>query len=224
MKVVIIGSGVVGQATGKGFKKRGHEVRFVDVRKETVENLKKEGHEAYLWEDLSGKSINDDVVVFTVSTPTEKGKINLGYLEKAAEEVGKRMAEVDNYQVVVVRSTVLPGTTEGLVARIVEEYSGRKMGRDFGVVMNPEYLREVSAVDDFDKPWLVTIGQLDEKSGDVVAKLYGGFDCGVERVSVKEAETQKYVHNLYNAVKITFFNEMRGVCDQIGAEADKILR
>ncbi len=223
MKVAVIGSGVVGEATGRGLIRRGHKVKFIDIKRETVERLKQEGLSAFTWEDLGAKSVDDDAVVFTVSTPTEKGKINLEYLKAAAVAAGRRMVGVDNYQVIVVRSTVSPGTTEE-VAKVVEEQSGRKSGKDFGVSMNPEYLREVSAVDDFDNPWMITIGQLDQRSGDMVAKLYEGFKCPVERVSVKEAEMQKYVHNLYNAVKITYFNEMREVCERLGIDANNIFR
>lgn len=122
----------------------------------------------------------------------------------------------------VVRSTVPPGTTEELIIPAVEEESGKRAGRDFGVCMNPEYLREATAQEDFSRPWLVTIGQLDERSGEALQALYAGYDCPVYRVGLREAEMQKYVHNVCNAAKISFFNEMRSMCDELNISADAV--
>ncbi|MBI2021777.1 UDP-glucose/GDP-mannose dehydrogenase family protein [Candidatus Daviesbacteria bacterium] len=176
LKLSIIGSGVVGQATGKGFAS---------------------------------------------PTPTESGEIQLKYLKTAAKDLGKRIAKMKKYHLAVVRSTVLPGTTENII-KILEKYSGKKVGKDFGVCMNPEYLREVSAEEDFANPWIVVIGKLDKKSGDLLEKVYAKFKCPIYRVPLKEAEMQKYVHNLYNAFKITFFNEMRRIAKVIKVDPDNV--
>jgi nucleotide sugar dehydrogenase len=136
--------------------------------------------------------------------------------------LGKKLKNKKKYFVVVVRSTVLPGTTEYIVIPILEKESGKKAGVDFGVAMNPEYLREKNAEDDFQNPWIITIGSLDRKSRNFKSKIYQKFDCPIHHLSLREAETQKYVHNLFNAVKIAFFNEMRMVCDSIGISPEKI--
>jgi UDPglucose 6-dehydrogenase len=128
------------------------------------------------------------------------------------------------YHLVVVKSTVPPGTTEELVIKNIEKYSGKKIGKDFGACMNPEYLREYAAYEDSLNPWLIVIGEYDEKSGKTLEEAYKVFECPMYRVSLKEAEMQKYVHNLYNASKIAFFNEMRQVAKEIGADADKIFK
>ncbi|MEK9169465.1 MAG: GDP-mannose dehydrogenase, partial [Patescibacteria group bacterium] len=121
-------------------------------------------------------------------------------------------------------STVLPGTTENIVIKEVEKMSGRKAGVDFGVCMNPEYLREKTAVEDSRKPWVTLIGELDKKSGDVLESIYKKFAKPIFHCSLMEAEMQKYIHNLYNAVKVTFYNEMRQIAKANGLDAEKMFK
>lgn len=220
-KISVIGAGVVGQATGRGLRQLGHDVQFVDVQRAVVEKLRAEGLVAYLPEELLGLD-TATVSLLTVSTPTEQGAINLKYLAAAARDLGQRLAGRADWHLVVVRSTVPPGTTEELIIPAVEEASGKSAGRDFGVCMNPEYLREATAQADFTRPWLITIGQMDERSGGALAALYAGYDCPVWRVGLREAEMQKYVHNVFNAAKISFFNEMRLVCEELNISADTV--
>lgn len=219
-RIAIIGSGVVGSATGKGFMAKGHSVIFYDTREEAIALLKKQGLDARHADALDANA--SDAFFLTVSTPTEKGRINLGSLKAAVKNLGKKLKGRDGYFVVIVRSTVLPETTEKLVIPIVEKTSGKIAGKDFGVAMNPEYLREKHAEDDFEYPWLVTIGALDQKSKEFVQEMFRGFQCPINHLSLREAETQKYVHNLYNAVKIAFFNEMRMACAHIDIDPDRI--
>ncbi len=223
IKIGIIGSGVVGQATGKGFRSKGFDVVFVDVNPATVENLKKEGYEAYLVSQLS-RELTWDISIFTVPTPTVEGALNFKYLKEASIELGKKLKNTKKYHLFVVRSTVLPGTTEGLVLKTIEKFSGKRVGKNFGICMNPEYLREATSVDDFANPWIVVIGEFDKKSGDLMERVYKRFKCPIYRIPIKDAEMQKYVHNLYNAVKITFFNEMRQVAKEIKADSETIFK
>ena len=127
-----------------------------------------------------------------------------------------------DYHVAVIRSTVPPTTTRQVVLPIIEELSGKKVGKDFGLAMQPEYLREVTAEQDFARPWFVLIGEYDAKSGDTLEKIYRKFDAPISRVSLEEAEFQKYVHNVYNAVKIAFFNEMRIIAKHQGWDAQRV--
>ena len=146
-------------------------------------------------------------------------------MEAAAIDLGKRIAKTKKYHLVVVKSTVVPGTTENLVIKTIEKYSGKKVGRDFGACMNPEYLREKTAYDDTFAPWIILIGEYDKKSGDLLNSVYEGkFNCSIFRCEIREAEMQKYVHNLFNAAKITFYNEMRKIAGQIDVDADKIFK
>ena len=222
MRVTVVGSGFVGQATGRGLQKHKNEVVFIDVDKEKVAKLKSEGFEAFTPEDYT--TLTTDVTMFCVPTPTKGTSIQLDYLKKAVEDFAKRLKKHNKYHVAVVRSTVPPKTTREIVLPLIEKVSGKKAGKDFGLVMQPEYLREITANEDFARPWFVLIGQLDERSGEVVDRLYRPFDAPIERCGLEEAELQKYVHNVFNAVKIAFFNEMRLIAKGEGWNADKVFR
>ncbi|OGK18384.1 hypothetical protein A3G67_03790 [Candidatus Roizmanbacteria bacterium RIFCSPLOWO2_12_FULL_40_12] len=222
--ICIVGPGVVGQAQGKAFATLGYEVEFLGGNPEKTSKLQSEGFKAHTRDSFFDGTYNFDVSFLTVPTPTTDGIINLAPLTSASQDLGKRLAtrKDQTYHLVVVKSTVPPGTTEDLVIKEIEATSGLKAGVDFGVCMNPEYLREISAFEDAIKPWIILIGELDIKSGDILATIYSKFKSPIVRCSLKEAEMQKYVHNLFNAVKISFYNEMRQVAQNIGADASKI--
>ncbi len=220
MKITVVGSGFVGAATGKGLAKHDNEITFLDVMPEKVKELKKAGFKAYLPKDYL--KIETDITMFCVPTPTQGKEIQLDFLKKAVTEFANRLKSHKGYHTAVIRSTVPPKTTREIVLPIIEKISGKKAGKDFGLAMQPEYLREVSAEQDYARPWFILIGQYDKKSGDVLEKIYSKFDAPIERVSLEEAEFQKYVHNVYNAFKIAFFNEMRVVANQEGWNANAI--
>lgn len=222
MRIWIVGSGVVGQATGRGLLQRGHAITFIDIDPTKIEQLKAEGLVAML--PAAARELREpaELIMLSVPTPTSNGALDARSLQAAARETGRWMKRTERYQTVVVRSTVLPGTTEEIVQPLVEKYSKKKAGRDFGVAMNPEYLREKTAVQDFAKPWIVVIGQGDERAGTMVAEAYSGFFCPVHRLTIREAEFQKYVHNIFNAVKIAFFNEFREIGQRSGIDAEVV--
>jgi len=222
LKLVIIGSGVVGQATGKGFiKKAGFGVVFVDTSKSKIKTLQEEGYQAISPGEL--RSDYADVIFLTIPTPTINGRTHLEYLAQSVSNLGERVLKNSNRRhTIVVRSTVPPGTTEQFVIPLLEKTSGKQAGKDFGVCMNPEYLREESAEEDFINPWLLVIGALDRASIATLEEVYQSFDMPIVSLSLKEAETQKYVHNLFNACKISFFNEMRMVCREAGIDSEQI--
>ncbi|OGZ80919.1 MAG: hypothetical protein A2312_01050 [Candidatus Staskawiczbacteria bacterium RIFOXYB2_FULL_32_9] len=210
-KLAIVGSGVVGQATGRGFSTNGHDVTFCDINQQTIDELQKNGYKACLPESMAGESQNFDAFFMSVSTPTNDGKIFLEHIISATKQLGQGALKKNRgYCVVVPRSTLPPGTTERVIIPTLEKNSGKKAGRDFGVCFNPEFLREVSAEKDFVNPRLVVIGELDRKSGKKVDEIYSWAECPIVHTTLAEAEAEKYVHNLFNAVKIAFFNEMRG--------------
>ncbi|HSH31102.1 MAG TPA: nucleotide sugar dehydrogenase [Candidatus Saccharimonadales bacterium] len=220
MKVCVVGSGFVGQATGKGLAKHGHEVSFLDIDTRKLEQLRSDGFKADHPKDV--ERIESHITTLTVPTPSHQEAIDLGPLKRAVEQLGQRLRHHRDYHLVVVRSTVTPGTTHELVIPILEELSDKQAGRDFGVCMQPEFLRQATAQADFDRPWHILIGQLDARSGDLLADVYQPFNAPIERASIHEAEMQKYVHNLYNAAKIAFFNEMRLVCQREGWNDERI--
>lgn len=220
-KIAIIGSGIVGQATGKGMYDVGNQVVFYDTNPNIIKALVKEGFDAEHIDELERSLSNDfDFFMLSVPTPTENGRINLRFLESALNDLGDFIRYSTKKPIVVVRSTVSPGTTENVAVPILEKVSGKKVGKDFGVCMNPEFLREVNAREDFRHPWMVVVGSNDKKAGDALEKLYAPFESPITRMLLKEAEMMKYAHNLLNATKISFFNEMRIVGKSIGADPD----
>ena len=222
MRVTVVGSGFVGKATGRGLSKHKNDVQFVDVNKDRIVELKKEGWNIVDTDEQ--KKLFGDVTMFCVPTPTKGGNIQLQYLREAVTTFAKLLKDHTDYHVAVVRSTVPPKTTQEVVLPLIEKVSGKKAGKDFGVVMQPEYLREATAAEDFERPWLILIGADDDKAGDVIEKLYRPFDAPIERCSLSEAEFQKYVHNVFNAVKIAFFNEMRLVANGEKWDAKRIFQ
>lgn len=214
MNIVVIGSGVVGQATGRGFLRKGHRVTFVDVNPETLKKLRAENLDARALSDVDWKST--DIAMLAVSTPTVDGAIVLDHIEAAARDLGTQLKRINHFVTIVVRSTVLPGTTERRIKPVIEMASGKVAGVDFGLAMNPEFLRQVSSVQDFDRPWVTVIGAYDEHAARTLKSLYLPFGSLTVDCTPTEAEMIKYTSNLYNAVKISYFNEIHGMCEQLG--------
>lgn len=219
-KVCIIGSGFVGQATGRGLAKHGNEVTFIDVSQEKVNELRDEGYKAFT--PAEHTAVDHDVIMLCLPTPTVNNLIVLDYIKEGAVYVGKLIKDFIKQPTVVVRSTVLPGTTRNMVLPLLERHSGKKAGKDFHMAMQPEFLRQVTANQDFERPWYILIGEAEEGGGDTLEELYRPFNAPIERMSMEEAEMQKYVHNLYNAVKIAFFNEMRVIAKKEELDSEKI--
>ncbi|NRQ38197.1 hypothetical protein HII36_41165 [Nonomuraea sp. NN258] len=167
-------------------------------------------------------------VFVAVPTPTGERGLDPAHLIAASHNIAAalRRATRQTFTTIVYRSTVLPGTTRRM-AEIVQAGSGARLGGDFGVAYNPEYLRQATAAADFAAPPLITLGVVgdDERSARMSRRLYGPFDARVEFAEVEAAELQKYVHNLFNAVKISFFNEMRAAAARLGvADVDTVFQ
>ncbi len=160
--LAIIGSGVVGAATGVGLAARGHGVVFCDVDPERVALLVGRGHDAVRASELP--SLDAAAYLISVPTPTVAAGVDLSYIREATYTVGRAIGRVDGHPLVVVRSTVPPGTTEQVVIPGLEMSSGKQAGRDFGVCVNPEFLRAASAEEDFLDPRVIVIGALDDAS------------------------------------------------------------
>jgi UDPglucose 6-dehydrogenase len=219
-RIVIVGSGVVGGATGKGFAKKGHAISYVDINPMTIERLRGAGLRAMTAAEVDWDAV--DVVMLAVSTPSVGGKIVLDYIESAALDVGRGLAKTKRFVVVVVRSTVPPTTTEQRILPILEQASGKRAGVDFGVAMNPEFLRQVTAEQDFARPWITVLGSTDRRSAELLDALYAPFGALIVRCTPTEAEMIKYVNNVYNAVKISYFNEVHAICAQVGIDSSLV--
>lgn len=217
-RIAIIGSGVVGTATGVGFAAKGRDVVFCDVVRTRLTALRRQGLAAV---DPSGLSAEGcDVFLISVPSPTTAGRVDTSYVETAAAIVGRAIATHPGWPLVVVRSTVPPGTTEELVLPTLEAESDRSAGSGFGLCMNPEFLRALSAEEDFRNPRVIVIGALDERSDQELRAVYAAWPhVPVVSVSLRGAELTKYTSNLFNATKISFFNEMEQICNELHVDA-----
>jgi len=239
MRISIIGSGYVGLVIGMCFVKLGNEVIFVDVDERKIKMINsaqppiyEEGLEELMREfkgkyhatkDYHEAVLNSDVTFIAVGTPPNKnGSIDLTYVKKASKEIGKALKEKDDYHVVVVKSTVPLGTTEGVVKPILEKHSGKKAFEDFGLAMNPEFLREGVALYDFLNPDRIVLGVQDEKTRKVLEVLYTPINAPKLIVDIKTAEMIKYASNAFLATKISFANEIGNICKKLGIDSWRV--
>jgi len=241
MKISVIGSGYVGSVTAACFAEVGHEVVCVDIDKKKMDQIN-EGippiYEEGLGELLqkhAGKNLiattdyesairKTDISFICVGTPSaEDGAIDLSIVRAATASIGAVLAEKEGYHVVVVKSTVVPETTEKFVLHVLEETSGKVAGKDFGVAMNPEFRREGKAVYDFMHPDKIVVGAIDQKSGDLVSELYRNFKCEVTRTNPSTAEMIKYANNSLLATKISFANEIGNICKKLKIDTYEVM-
>jgi UDPglucose 6-dehydrogenase len=214
--VSIIGAGTVGRAVGIGLIKHGCKVIFYDVDDRKLRELKASGYNVS--NDISTAINNSEISFICVPTPTSMGRFDFRYVEKAARDIGSALSKMGNYHLVVVKSTVLPFTTRTRIIPILENCSGLKTGEDFGVCVNPEFLRQATALSDFLNPTRIVIGELDERSGKKLESLYRPFNAPIFRTTLETAEMIKYVANLFLATKISFFNEIYIICKKFGLD------
>jgi GDP-mannose 6-dehydrogenase len=165
-----------------------------------------------------------DVVIVCVGTPSnDNGSLGLKHLRRVVERIGEMLKCSNSYHVITIRSTVLSGTVESLVVSLLEEKSSKKAGRDFGVCMNPEFMWETTAIDDFHNPPFTIIGQQYQRSGDVVVKLYDTIKAPMERPSIAVAEMVKYACNAFHATNVCFANENSSLCKIMGIDSHRVM-
>ena len=241
MKVTIVGTGYVGLVSGACFAHVGHTITCVDIDEKKVAMINhakapifEEGLEMLL-QKHTGKKLNattnlsealkdSEFVFICVGTPSrEDGSTDLTYIENAAKDIGKALKLDKKYRVVVVKSTVPPKTSEK-VLEIIEKESGKKAGKDFGIAMNPEFLREGNAIYDFMHPDRIVIGAFDEKSFDTIKQLYTSFECPVIHTNLRTAEMIKYASNALLATKISFSNEIGNVCKALDIDVYDVMK
>lgn len=160
-----------------------------------------------------------------VGTPSQaNGNLDLGYIRRVCELIGSALKTKPTRHTVVIRSTILPGTMRQIVIPLLEEYSGKKVGTDLGVCNNPEFLREGSAVKDFNAPPKTVIGESDRTSGDILAALYAKLDAPLIRTNLETAEMVKYVDNSWHALKVGFANEIGSLCKALSVDAHEVMK
>lgn len=230
MKVSIIGSGVVGTIIGKGLAKIGNDVVFYDISEKRIEEIKNDGFKAT--RNISEAIKSTDISFLCVPTPSINGKIDLTSIKSATTELGKALREKDSYHLIVVKSTVVPGTTENLIRQIIEEVSGKVCGKDFGLCMNPEFLTEIhkSWTDDpslernFFTEDRIVIGEFDKKSGNILEQLYKPLGIPIFRTDLKTAELIKYACNCCLASRISYWNEIFYICQKLGIDSNFVAK
>ncbi len=241
MKISVIGTGYVGLVSGVGLASKGHEVICVDVVQEKVEKINsaeppiyEEGLQELLSEVVSSgrleattdteSAVRDTEITFIcVGTPSkEDGGVDLSGLKSAADDIKIALEKKDDHHIVCVKSTVVPGTTDSVVLPILEE-SGKEVGKDFGLGMNPEFLREGVALDDFLNPDRIVIGGYDEKTRNKIEKVYDDFDSPKLKMDIRTAEMIKYASNSLLATKISYANEMSRLCEKLGIDVYDVM-
>jgi GDP-mannose 6-dehydrogenase len=242
MKLLVWGLGYVGTVTAACFAETGHEVVGIEPMTAKVDALLA-GHSAikepklevaiadavrtgrlHATADPTGLVAWADASLVCVGTPSSaEGRAQLDALLSVAGTIADQLATGGSDHVVIVRSTVFPGTTRGAVRKVLESRSGLVAGDDFGLAMNPEFLRETSAIDDFYSPPFTVVGAFDERSGAAVARLYENVDAPVYQVDLEQAEMLKLVCNAFHALKIGFANEIGRVCDALGMDSRKLM-
>jgi UDPglucose 6-dehydrogenase len=233
MKVCIVGTGYVGLVSGVCLAAKGHEVVCVDSNSEIVEKLNAGIPTIYeknlsellkevislgkfhVTQDLNEALEDVSVVIVAVGTPSEAGVIDLSYIERAIKEIGEYISKTERFIAVVIKSTVIPGTTDKFIRDVLEKYSGKKVGA-FGLGMNPEFLREGEAIFDFMNPDRIVMGYETSTTLDLLEELYRPWDVDKIRVNTRTAELIKYTNNFLLATQISAINEVANFSAALG--------
>jgi GDP-mannose 6-dehydrogenase len=241
MRISVFGLGYVGCVSLGCLAKNGHQVIGVDVSSFKVE-LINNGKPTILEKDIdviikdgydngrisattcSDEAVhNTDLSIICVGTPSSRyGHLDLSYIYKTAEQLGKAIREKERFHTIVIRSTVLPGTNKKF-GEIVENFSGKRRGESFSVVSNPEFLREGMAIKDYYNPSITVIGGDHEYAIRKVVSLYENLEAPIEITDIEIAEIIKYVNNSYHALKIAFANEVGNVCKALSIDSHKVM-
>jgi GDP-mannose 6-dehydrogenase len=242
MKISVFGLGYVGCVSAACLAASGHEVVGVDVNPTKIE-LIGQGKAPLVEErigeltaevvrsgalratsDIAEAIAATEISLICVGTPSApSGNMSTEYLERVADQIGTALADQGRWHTIVFRSTMLPGTCIDLLIPILEKASGLTAGVDFGVAVNPEFLREGSSVRDFFEPPKTVIGEFDTRSGDMVAALYADLPGEVFRVPIPIAEMTKYADNSFHGLKIAFANELGAVCRALGIDSHRMM-
>ncbi|RME83406.1 MAG: UDP-glucose/GDP-mannose dehydrogenase family protein [Caldilineae bacterium] len=242
MKISVFGLGYVGSVSAGCLSALGHEVIGVDINTMKVEMINAGESpviEAGLQEkiaeavqrgrlrattDAAEAVAASDVSLICVGTPSNhNGDLDLRYVERVSRQIGSALADKSAYHVVVARSTMLPGSTASSVIPALEETSGKRAGEAFGVVYNPEFLREGNAVFDFFHPPYTIIGRLDHRGAETAAALYEAIDAPLLVTPLGVAEMIKYANNAFHALKVAFANEIGNICKRHGIDSHAVM-
>ena len=242
MRISIFGLGYVGAVCAGCLSTRGHQIIGVDVQALKIDMInsgKSPIVEPGLGEllqqgvasgrlrgtlDVREAVLETDISFLAPPTPSKRnGDLDVSYIEEVCRQIGQVLPLKTTRHTVVVRSTVLPGTLRNVVIPTLEQYSGLKAGADFGVAVNPEFLRESTAIKDYDFPAMTVIGELDSTSGDLLEEIYRELDAPVIRKTIEVAEMIKYTCNVWHAAKVTFANEIGNIAKAVGVDGREVM-
>lgn len=239
MKINIYGMGYVGCVSAACLANEGHIVTGIDIDETKVSIINKgrspiiekglpemikKGVQSNRFKATVNNAPPADVSIVCVGTPSNaNGSLNLQHIFRVCEQIGRYIRKTRSYHVVNIRSTILPGTLETLLLPLLTKESKKKAGRDFGICMNPEFMRESSSIHDFYNPPFTIIGEYDKKSGIVVSKLYKNINAPLIKTNIKVAEMIKYACNAFHALKVSFGNEIGNVCKELNIDSHKVM-
>ncbi|MFQ5632310.1 MAG: nucleotide sugar dehydrogenase, partial [bacterium] len=242
MKISIFGMGYVGCVSAACLAKMGHTVIGVDVNPKKLEMLRK-GESPIIepgLDELLDKMVqnerlsvisepaeainNSDISMICVGTPSRmNGDLDTIFMDRVIEQIGAALSDIFHYHVVTIRSTLLPGIAAERVLPFLESSSGKKAGVDLGFCVNPEFLRESTAIQDFQKPPFTVIGELNKESGDILEQVYKELPAPIYRVEPEAAAMVKYASNAYHALKVAFGNEIGVICKSLGIDSQRVM-
>jgi len=243
MRIAVFGLGYVGVVSAACLARDGHSVAGVDPNPLKVDLLRQgrspivePGLEELIVAAVSAGRLvagadpaaavsPSEVLMVCVGTPGQpNGSLDLSYVRRVVQQIGEQLAAAAAYKVVVIRSTLLPGSMESVVIPALEEASQRRAGTDFGVCLNPEFLREGSAINDYDHPPKTVIGATDQRAAARVRELYAGLSAPLMLTNLRTAEMVKYIDNSWHALKVTFANEIGRLCKAMGVDSRLAMR
>lgn len=242
MNISIFGLGYVGAVSAACLVKDGHNVIGVDpiqtkvdlinngktpiIEEQMAELIEKGAQTGQLvaTTNSSDAIVKSELSFICVGTPSQlNGNLDFKYIRRVCERIGEALKHKSDYHIVVIRSTILPGTMRNVVIPILEDFSGKRAGEDFGVCNNPEFLREGTAVNDYYNPPKIVIGEVDKRSGDILTSIYESIDAPLIRTDLETAEMVKYIDNVWHALKIGFANEIGNMSKSLGIDGHHVM-
>lgn len=242
MRISVTGAGYVGLVTAAALASKGHNVIVIDTDMARVGMINRK--ESPIFEEGLDDMLSDcvesdrlratgdyqevlatDITLICVGTPSNPdGGMNLSYIKESAKDTGRVLGAKTGHHTVVVRSTVVPGTTKEVIIPALEERSGKKAQEDFDVAVNPEFLQEGRALRGFFGPDRIIIGEEKQRAGDTIKELYEGISAPVVRMGITTAEMVKFTSNAFLATKISFINEIGNICKKLGVDVYDVVR